>query len=285
MSLKGLGKGLEALFDQNEMSVTSGGVKTIAISKIEPNKDQPRKAFAGDALQSLADSIKEHGVISPLLVRPLENGRYQIIAGERRWRASRLAGLSELPVIIMDITDGKTLEIALIENLQRENLNPVEEALGYKALIDEFGLTQEAVAAKIGKSRPAVANSLRLLNLPPKVLEMVRSGDIEAGHAKAVLSCKTDADRIKLAELIVSSGCSVRKAEDLAKKIGEVAPAPAKQTVLVDYIANFEKSLSAQLSRKVRLVQKGGKGKLEIEYYDNSDLDALLNTLGLYTEE
>lgn len=278
---KGLGKGLDALFDDNEQeTAAASGIRMVRISDIEPNEDQPRRDFDGDALQSLADSLREHGVLQPLMVRPLPGGRYQIIAGERRWRAARMAGLAELPVLIRELDARGTMEIALVENLQREDLNPVEEAEGYRALLEEYGMTQEEIAARVAKSRPAVANALRLLALPEEALALLRSGALTAGHAKAVLSCRKEEDQIRLAKLIAETGMSVRRAEAAAKSMNETRPAPAPQLGF-DYFADFEKRLTERLGRRVHLSQKGKKGKLEIEYYGNEDLDALLRALGI----
>lgn len=282
-SKKGLGKGLDALFDDNEMNVeAASGVKQMKLSEIEPNAAQPRKEFDDAALLSLSESIAEYGVLQPLLVRPTEGGRYQIIAGERRWRASRMAGLSEVPVLVLEKSESETLELALVENLQRENLNPLEESYGYLALIEEFHLTQDEVARKVGRSRPAVANALRLLSLPDEVKELLKSGELSAGHAKAILACG-DAERmIKLARLVADRGLSVRETERLAKKTEE---SPKPKQLAIDYLADFERRLSSHFGRKVGIQQKGKRGKLTIEYADADDLDALLRALGYEDEE
>lgn len=280
---KGLGKGLDALFDDNEMNVeAAAGVKQMKLSDIEPNAAQPRKDFDDAALLSLSESIAEYGVLQPLLVRPTAGGRYQIIAGERRWRASRMAGLSEVPVLVLEKTESETLELALVENLQRENLNPLEESYGYLALIEEFHLTQDEVARRVGRSRPAVANALRLLSLPDEVKELLKNGELSAGHAKAILACGSAEQMIKLARLVVERRLSVRETERLAKKAEE---SPKPKQLKIDYLADFERRLSSHFGRKVGIQQKGKRGKLVIEYADADDLDALLRTLGYEDEE
>lgn len=282
-SKKGLGKGLDALFDDNEMNVeAASGVKQMKLSEIEPNAAQPRKEFDDAALLSLSESIAEYGVLQPLLVRQIPGGRYQIIAGERRWRASRMAGLSEVPVLVLEKSESETLELALVENLQREDLNPLEESYGYLALIEEFHLTQDEVARKVGRSRPAVANALRLLSLPDEVKELLKNGELSTGHAKAILACG-DAERmVKLARLAAERGLSVRETERLAKKAEE---APKPKQLAIDYLADFERRLSSHFGRKVGIQQKGKRGKLTIEYADADDLDALLRALGYEDEE
>ena len=282
-SKKGLGKGLDALFDDNEMNVeAASGVKQMKLSEIEPNAAQPRKEFDDAALLSLSESIAEYGVLQPLLVRQIPGGRYQIIAGERRWRASRMAGLSEVPVLVLEKSESETLELALVENLQREDLNPLEESYGYLALIEEFHLTQDEVARKVGRSRPAVANALRLLSLPDEVKELLKNGELSTGHAKAILACG-DAERmIKLARLVAERGLSVRETERLAKKAEE---APKPKQLAIDYLADFERRLSSHFGRTVGIQPKGTRGKLTIEYADADDLDALLRALGYEDEE
>ena len=282
-SKKGLGKGLDALFDDNEMNVeAASGVKQMKLSEIEPNAAQPRKEFDDAALLSLSESIAEYGVLQPLLVRQVPGGRYQIIAGERRGRASRMAGLSEVPVLVLEKSESETLELALVENLQREDLNPLEESYGYLALIEEFHLTQDEVARKVGRSRPAVANALRLLSLPDEVKELLKNGELSTGHAKAILACG-DAERmVKLARLVAERGLSVRETERLAKKAEET---PKPKQLAIDYLADFERRLSSHFGRKVGIQQKGKRGKLTIEYADADDLDALLRALGYEDEE
>ncbi len=253
--------------------------RLMPIHKIEPNPGQPRQDFDEVELAALADSIATHGMVQPLTVRELPNGYYQIIAGERRWRAARLANLQEVPVVIMEADDKKTMELALIENLQRQDLNPVEEALGYRCLMDEYGMTQEETAARVGKSRPAVANALRLLSLSPKVLEMVRSGSLSAGHARAVLSLKTEKLQEQAAQKIAALGLSVRQAELLCKNMNR-EPAPEKPvTLAVDYVAECEKNLAKQLGRGVKIINGKRKGKFELEFYGQDDLQNLLDAL------
>ncbi len=279
-SPKGLGKGLGALMgDFTEESQENSPYKTLPIYKIEPNPDQPRQDFDEEELAALAESISVHGLLQPLAVREMTSGYYQIIAGERRWRAARMAELSEIPVIIMEADDKKTMELALIENLQRQDLNPVEEALGYRSLMEEYGMTQEETAGRVGKSRPAVANALRLLALSPKVLEMVRSGKLSAGHARAVLSLKTEKSQEDAAQKIAALGLSVRQAELLCKNLTrEPAPVP-KVTLAVDYVAECEKSLSKHLGRGVKIINGKRKGKFELEFYGQEDLQNLLDAL------
>ena len=278
---KGLGRGLGALLgDFQEESVEKSPYQILPIHKIEPNPNQPRQDFDEEELQNLADSIREHGVVQPLTVRELENGYYQIIAGERRWRASRLAGLHEVPAVIIEADDRKTMELALIENLQRQDLNPVEEAQGYQVLMSEYGLTQEETAQRVGKSRSAVANALRLMTLCPEVLELVRAGQLSAGHARAVLSIKDPVKQQQAAQKIAALGLSVRQAELLCKNMSK-APVGTQQpiTLAVDYVAECEKILSKQLGRGVKIVNGKRKGKFELEFYGQEDLQNLLDAL------
>ncbi len=278
---KGLGKGLGALMgDLYEEPTSKSPYQLLPIHKVEPNPDQPRQDFDEEELSALAASIAEHGIVQPLTVRSLgTSGYYQIIAGERRWRAARMAGLSEVPAVIMEADDKKTMVLALIENLQRQDLNPVEEALGYQRLMGEFGLTQEEAAAKVGKSRPAVANALRLLGLAPEVLEMVRAGKLSAGHARAVLVLKTEKAQVDAAQKIAALGLSVRQAELMCKNLGkEPAPQPAP-TLKVDYVAECEKSLSKHLGRGVKIINGKRKGRFELEFYGQEDLQNLLDAL------
>ena len=278
---KGLGKGLGALMgDFYEEPASKSPYQILPIHKVEPNPDQPRQDFDEDELSALAASIAEHGIVQPLTVRSLgTSGYYQIIAGERRWRAARMAGLTEVPAVIMDADDKKTMVLALIENLQRQDLNPVEEALGYQRLMVEFGLTQEEAAAKVGKSRPAVANALRLLGLAPEVLEMVRAGKLSAGHARAVLVLKTEKAQVDAAQKIAALGLSVRQAELMCKNLGK-EPAPmVMPTLKVDYVAECEKSLSKHLGRGVKIVNGKRKGRFELEFYGQEDLQNLLDAL------
>ena len=278
---KGLGKGLGALMgDYMEEPVSAQTpYRLLPIHKIEPNPDQPRQDFDEEELAALSESIAIHGLVQPLTVREMPNGYFQIIAGERRWRAARMAELKEVPVIIMEADDKKTMELALIENLQRQDLNPVEEALGYRSLMDEYGMTQEETAARVGKSRPAVANALRLLSLTPKVLEMVRKGSLSAGHARAVLSLKTEKQQEEAAQKISALGLSVRQAELLCKNMTR-EPLPVKPvTLAVDYVAECEKSLAKHLGRGVKIINGKRKGKFELEFYGQDDLQNLLDAL------
>lgn len=279
-SNKGLGKGLGALLgDFSDEPQEKSAYQLLPIHKVEPNPDQPRQDFDEEELQSLADSISVHGVIQPLTVRELPNGYYQIIAGERRWRAARLANLSDIPAVIIEADDRKAMELALIENLQRQDLNPVEEALGYQTLIEEYGLTQEDAAKQVGKSRPAVANALRLLGLCPQVLEQLRKGELTAGHARAVLTLKSEKQQQEAAKKIIALSLSVRQAETLCKNMGK-EPAPKKQEVFaVDYVAECEKSLSKHLGRGVKIVNGKRKGRFELEFYGQEDLQTLLDLL------
>ena len=278
---KGLGKGLGALMGDfaTEVPAAKSPYQLLPIHKVEPNPGQPRQDFDPEELQSLADSIAIHGVVQPLTVRELSGGYYQIIAGERRWRAARIAELKEIPAVIIEADDRKVMELALIENLQRQDLNPVEEALGYQTLMQDYGLTQEDAAKRVGKSRPAVANALRLLNLSDKVLEMVRKGELSAGHARAVLSLKTQKMQEQAAQKIAALGLSVRQAELLCKNMGK-EPAPVKEpTLAVDYVAECEKSLSKHLGRGVKIINGKRKGRFELEFYGEDDLQILLDAL------
>ena len=280
-SQKGLGKGLGAIFEDFDDSSPAGSnpYQLLPLHKVEPNPDQPRQDFDEEELQQLADSIAVHGVIQPLTVRLLPSGYYQIIAGERRWRASRLAGLNEIPAVVIEADDKKATELALIENLQRQDLNPVEEALGYQSLIAVYGLTQEETAKSVGKSRPAVANALRLLQLCPEVLEMLRTGKLTAGHARAVLTLNTPKKQISAAQKISALGLSVRQAELLCKNMAK-EPAPVVEAPLaVDYVAECEKSLSKHLGRGVKIVNGKRKGRFELEFYGQEELQVLLDAL------
>ena len=277
---KGLGKGLGALMgDFMEEPAQKSPYQMLPLHKVEPNPNQPRRDFDPEELQALADSIATHGVVQPLTVRLMDSGYYQIIAGERRWRAARMAELREIPAVIIEADDKKVMELALIENLQRQDLNPVEEALGYQTLMEEYGLTQEETAQRVGKSRPAVANMLRLLALCPDVLDMVREGKISAGHARAILPLKTDKLQKEAAQKIAALGLSVRQAELMCKNM-QKEPAPVKPVTLqVDYISECEKSLSKQLGRGVKIVDGKRKGRFELEFYGPEDLQNLLDAL------
>ena len=279
---KGLGKGLGALMGDVSLQSQEGGSVTLPLAQIQPGLDQPRKRFDQDSLAELADSIREHGILQPLTVRRLSSGYYQIIAGERRWRAAKEAGLTTVPALIIEADDRKVMELALIENLQREDLNPVEEALGYETLIREYGLTQDGVARRMGKSRPAVANALRLLTLPPRARALLEEGKLSAGHARAVLAAPEKL-RDALAEQIVREGLSVRQAEQLAKKLAAKKPPkarPAADPQAALYLRDAEKSLSGRLGRRVRILPGRKKGRVELEYYNEEDLEALLALLG-----
>lgn len=275
----GLGKGLDTIFAENETEDSNSSVM-LKISEIEPNRSQPRKDFDENSLSDLAQSISQHGLLQPLLVRPLPIGGYQIVAGERRYRACRMAGLTEVPVTIRELSDTETMELALIENLQREDLSPIEEALGYKALIDEHGFSQEEVATSVGKSRPAIANSLRILKLPDSVLEYVKQDKISAGHARALLMLDSEEDMLELAELIYKKDLSVRQAEKLAKKkpeVGEDTQPERKPS----FYSMVELALNESLGRKIKVNKNKGKqgGVLQIEFYSDEELTELSNKL------
>ena len=279
---KGLGKGMGALLgDVEEVASENTPYQLLPIYKVEPNPDQPRRDFDEEELQALADSISEHGIIQPLTVRELKSGYYQIIAGERRWRAARLANLSEVPVVVIEADDKKAMELALIENLQRQDLNPVEEALGYRSLMEDYGMTQEDAAKRVGKSRPAVTNALRLLNLSDEVLEKVRSGQLSAGHARAVLTVKSEKKQLTAAQKIIALGLSVRQAELLCRNMAKEAPEPKEEpvTLKVEYVAECEKQLSKHLGRGAKIVNGKRKGRFELEFYGPEDLQVLLDAL------
>lgn len=280
----GLGKGLEALFAENTVEDELKPV-TLRITEIEPNRGQPRKQFDEAALAELASSIAQHGVLQPLLVRPLPGGGgYQLVAGERRWRASRMAGLSEVPVIIREMTDQEAAELALIENLQRQDLNPMEEALGYRTLMESYGLTQEETARAVNKSRPAVANALRLLHLPEPVSQLVSSGKLSAGHARAILAFETPEAQVEAAETAVKGDLSVRALEKMAKAsrngAGEAGQEGTRAFSRNSFYDEVELSLSEHTGRKVKVVDKGNKGVLQLEFYGQEDLRQLANMLG-----
>ena len=277
---KGLGKGLGALMgDIVEESVQKSPYQLLPLHKVEPNPNQPRRDFDPEELQSLADSIAIHGVMQPLTVREMDNGYYQIIAGERRWRAARMAELREIPAVIIQADDKKVMELALIENLQRQDLNPVEEAMGYQTLMNEYGLTQEETAARVGKSRPAVANMLRLLNLCEDALEMVRIGRLSAGHARAIAALKTEKQQKEVSQKVAALGLSVRQTELLCSNVQKAPAKPKPVTLEVDYVAECEKKLSKVLGRGVKIVNGKRKGRFELEFYDQDDLQVLIDTL------
>lgn len=272
----GLGKGLDAIFLENDADDSEGTV-TLKISDIEPNRSQPRHEFNEEALRELADSIASHGVLQPLLVRPLPDGGYQLVAGERRWRASRMAGLFEVPVIIREMSDAETMQISMIENLQRENLNPVEEAMGYKILRDEYGLTQDEIAKSVGKSRPVVANALRLLSLPEGILDMLKDGKITTGHARALISIEDAEEQLRIAELIEKNDLTVRDIERISKNINSGKESKKSEThTRNSFYDEVELALNEHLSRKVKVVNgKDSSGILQIEFYSEEDLAEL----------
>lgn len=279
----GLGKGLDALFIDNETVDT--GVVTLRLSEIEPNKEQPRKVFSEEALNELADSIKEHGVLQPLLVRPLPTGGYQLVAGERRWRASRMAGLQEVPVVIRDMDEEQAMEIALIENLQREDLNAIEEASGYKLLMERYGMTQEQVAKRVGKSRPAIANALRLLHLPQTVITMVEEGELSPGHARALLAFEDQNKLLSVAQKVKTGKYSVRDIEKMSKEKNEEPQDQKAEThqeswsAQETFFTEMELALSNELGRKVKIVQSGNGGLIQIQFYSEEDLKQLAEKL------
>lgn len=274
---KNLGSGLDFLFSDNTSEVQVK--KTLRTSEIEPNRDQPRKVFSDEAIQALADSIREHGMLQPILVRPIGGG-YQIVAGERRWRAARMLGLDEVPVNIRELSDLETMQIAIIENLQRENLNPVEEAAGYNELIEKYGMTQEKVAKMVGRSRSAVANSVRILSLPERVLKMVENGDISAGHARALLAFEDEEMLIATALKAADGGLTVRQVEKAAQKSSDDSGSAPKSNRKIDnYFVEMELSLHERLGRKVKVDYGRNKGALILEFYDKEDLAALAEKL------
>ena len=278
--MKGLGKGLDALLGDdftNEPEVKSS--LFLPISQVESCASQPRKQFDPDALADLADSIQQHGIIQPLTVRKLQSGYYQIIAGERRWRAARMAGLSQVPVVVIEADDRKAMEVAMIENLQREDLNPMEEAEGYHTLMEQYGLTQEETSQRVGKSRSAVANALRLLNLCKEVRELVEEGKLTGGHARALVPLTADVQQ-KAAAIIVKDDLSVRQTELLVKKLTAEKPdKPAKDATSVDYAAEAARELGERLGRPCKIVTGKKKGRIELEYFGMDDLNALLEAL------
>ena len=291
----GLGSGLGAIFgDEYVQSPVSTAAEAeqntdtlLPITKVEPRKDQPRYHFDEDALAELTDSIREYGLIPPITVREIDSGYYQIIAGERRWGAARAAGLTEVPVRIIEADDKRAMELALVENLQREDLNPIEEARGYRTLMEEYGLTQEETSAAVGKSRPAVANALRLLSLSAPVLAMVEGGKLSAGHARAITSLSGEALQLEAAQAVLDRHLSVRQAEALAARLSKAAPeeeTPAdSQRVVVDYVREVERELENALGRKVKLVDGKKKGRLEIEFYGAEDREKLIENLKLFS--
>ena len=279
---KGLGIGLDALFAANEFDEEEqvSELMILPISKVEPRIEQPREYFDEQALHDLAESIAQYGLIQPVIARKLDNGYYQIIAGERRWRASRMAGLQEIPVRVIEADDRRTAELALVENLQREDLNPIEEAKGYRTLIEEYGLTQEETAKSVGRSRPAVTNALRLLSLSAKVLEMVEKGELSAGHARALVSISDENKQLEAANEVISKSLSVRKTEQLAAKIIKGSKEKEKdEAPMVDYSAEISIELGKILGRKVKLTDGKKTGKIEIEFYGADDRENLIELL------
>lgn len=283
MKKRGLGKGLDAIFAENNAESAEGAV-SIRISEIEPNREQPRKEFDSEALSELADSISQHGVLQPLLLRPMLSGGYRIVAGERRWRAARMAGLSEVPAVIREMTDAEEMLFALIENLQREDLTPLEEARGYRTLIETQDFTQEEVSRTVGKSRPAVTNALRLLNLPEDIQKLLENGEISAGHARTLLSFKNEED-MRLGAQKARQGASVRELENLAKKLNEKKSAPKKSGAKNQYYEEAQLAVGEYLNRKVKVAGTRKKGILQIEFYGEEDLQNLLSELKLKEDE
>ena len=279
---RGLGSGLNALFGASEP--TDGSAQTLPISKVEPREDQPRRAFDEVALQELSESIKQYGLIQPITVRRLEDGYYQIIAGERRWRAARLAGLAEVPVNIIEADDRRAMELALVENLQREDLNPIEEARGYRTLMDDYGMTQEEAASAVGKSRSAVANSLRLLGLCPPVLELLEKGELSPGHARALLAIRSEALQLEAAQAVVARRLSVRQTEALAARLArEPKSETVPEDIIVDYVKEVERELENAMGRKVKLHDGRKRGHIEIEFYGADDREKLIEELRLFS--
>lgn len=292
MKKRGLGKGLDALFqsydsfesdDLGTEDSLNESVLEISIYDIDPNPDQPRRNFDQESIQDLSKSIKEHGVVQPIIVKPSQNNRYTIVAGERRWRAARAAGLDKIPVIIRDFNDKEMLEIALIENLQREDLNPIEEAEGINSLIESYGLTQEQVAQRIGKSRPSIANSLRLLKLPKHVKNLLEEGKISTGHARALLALNSHTKMIELADLIVDKSLSVRETENIVKKIKEEKQNKNKSKTLEkpSFILEIENRMEEYFGTRVTIQQGKKKGVIEIEYYSNDDLERIIKMISV----
>ena len=280
---KGLGKGLGALLGDAALQNQEGGSVSLPIAQVEPGLKQPRKRFDPETLADLAESIRTHGIIQPLTVRRLSSGYYQIIAGERRWRAAKLAGLSEVPAVIIEADDRRVMELGLIENLQREDLNPMEEALGYQALVQDYGLTQEEAAQRVGKSRPAVANAMRLLALPDAIQALLEEGKLSAGHGRAILSVPDSGLQKKLAQKVVQEGLSVRQTEAMAKRLAqadaEASPVPKAADPMKLYREAAAKDLTQRWGRKVSISMGPKKGRLEFEFYDDADLTELLDRL------
>lgn len=289
MAEKRLGTGLGALFGEAALKSEAVDCVYLPISKVEVGFRQPREHFNETSLEELANSISQHGIIQPLTVRKLASGYYQIIAGERRWRAARMAGLEEVPVRIIEADDRKAMEIALIENLQREDLNPIEEAKGYRALIEEYGFTQEKVAERVGKSRPAVTNAMRLLALPEEILKMIEEGSISSGHARALLALETEDEILRVATMIVTEGWNVRQTELYIRKLLNTGNRKTREksktaAALEMYISDLENKLTSELGRRIKINNGLKKGRIEIEYYDNNDLEKVINALLILKE-
>lgn len=283
MQKKGLGRGLGSLLPEEEISVTDEDVSLIKLSSIEPNRNQPRQKFDKEKLEALSKSIKENGLIQPIIITPSKDGRYKIVAGERRWRASKMAGLTEVPTVIRKYTDEQIAEVALVENLQREDLNPIEEAIGYKKLLEDFSLTQEMISEITGKSRSAVANTLRLLTLEQKIQKLLISGELSPGHARAILSVDDKSLRLELSKKIIEGGLNVRQSELLAKNISK-APKKQKPKSSEAYeteIESIAEKITSKLGTKVNIHHTTKKGKIEIEYYGNKDLERILSLLNI----
>lgn len=278
---KGLGLGLDALFAADNYDEDTSELLSLPISKVEPRNEQPREYFDEQALNDLADSITQYGVIQPIVARKLESGYYQIIAGERRWRAARIAGLTEVPVRVLEADDRRTAELALVENLLREDLNPIEEAKGYQSLINDYGLTQEEAAKSVGRSRPAITNSLRLLSLSPAVMELVEKKELSAGHARALIPINDDARQLDAALEVIGKSLSVRRTEQLANRIikEKKAKTEEKDPLRVDYAAELADELSKLLGRRVSVTEGRKGGKIELEYYDADDRETLIADL------
>jgi ParB family chromosome partitioning protein len=288
MAERGLGMGLGALFGDAAIDTAPNDFITLPISKVEPRKDQPRTVFDEDGLEELASSIREHGVLQPLTVRSIGGGYYQIIAGERRWRASRIAGLTEVPVRIIEADDRKATELAMVENLQREGLNPIEEAQGYRVLISEYGLTQEEVAQRVSKSRPVVANALRLLALPDNLIRMLENGELSAGMARTLLSLENESQMQFAAKTITENKLTVRDAEKLVKKISAEKSEKVKKkndAYVVNYMEELEQRLSKTLGRRVKIIDGKHKGRIEIEYYSHDDFEQLFEQISSLQKE
>ncbi len=284
MNYTGLGRGLGLLFDDNDNFVNSvedvrERLRDIRVAMIEPRSDQPRKHFDEESLAQLATSIAAHGLLQPILVREIPNGRFQIIAGERRWRACKMAGLTEIPAIVMDYDEAEAAQVALIENIQRENLNPLEEAMAYRALIERFGMTQEGLSERIGKSRPAIANSLRLLDLPDEILPLLRDGAISAGHARTLLGCKDVDTMIALAQAVANGGMSVRELEKEVKRANRPAKPEVEKPYRVDYAADLSGRMQTHLGRRVVVSDRGPQKSVTLYYEDNEDLEILLTQI------